>query len=264
MSRETAEIPIRRLPVLVRETRCGDGIASRELKIFCRRQNRWFGVQECTGCEHCQGFSLDPAGRHSTLECDWAATEETGAVKSAAHGDGSADTSPISEIMTKDVICVMDDLSVEELMRLFLERGISGVPVVDASGRAVGVVSKTDLVRQCYEEPRDEEDCRRPALQLHDSAGAEYDLGAGFHDVDLAGALVRDIMTPVAYTLRASTPIAQAAALMAFEGIHRLPITADTGGEIIGLLSALDVLRWLGESHAYLRHRDTGEDPVLA
>lgn len=254
---------VRRLPVMVREVRCGDGIASRELKIFCQNRDMWLSVQQCTNCSHCQGFSLDPSGRRSTLECSW-----DGPV-GELNGDVSlrdADHTPVSEIMTKDVVCVTDDLSIEELMRLFLERGISGVPVVDQSGRAVGVVSKTDLVRQSYEQPEHFEQPTPTALYLHDTSGAEYELERGFHDVELSGTYVRDIMTPIAYTLKAGTPIAQAAALMAFEGIHRLPITADGSGEgeIVGLLSALDVLRWLGEQHTYLRHRDLGDEALLA
>src|SRR4029079_18434500 len=59
-----------------------------------------------------------------------------------------ADRTPVSAIMTTDVICVQPDVSIESVTRLLLERGISGVPVVDADGVPVGLVSKTDLLRE--------------------------------------------------------------------------------------------------------------------
>lgn len=246
------------LRVLVREVRCGDGVAARELKVFCHRRQACVPVHECTGCTHCMGFSLDPTGRRSMLQCDWQKpASEPPPAPSTAEMKSLADRVPVSEIMTKDVVCVTDDLSLGELTRVFLDRGISGVPVVDALGRAIGVVSKTDLVRQAYEEPATAETRDSDlALEVYNEQGAPYELGAGFHDVETTRGQVRDVMTPVAYTLRASTSIAQAAALMAFEGIHRLPITADSSSEIIGLLSALDVLRWLGEQDAYLARHD--------
>src|SRR5215471_5981941 len=62
----------------------------------------------------------------------------------------SADLTPVSEIMAKDVVAVRPELRVEDLEELLLARGISGAPVIDDAGRPIGMVSKTDLVR-----PRD-------------------------------------------------------------------------------------------------------------
>lgn len=255
---------LRRLRVLVREVRCGDGVAARELRVFCHRRQMCIPVQQCCDCAHCLGFSLDPSGRRSTLQCDWQDAGHQPPLGNGVDGDtgldgrNPADTTPVSQIMAKEVVCVTDDLSLHELTRLFLDRGISGVPVVDARGRAVGVVSKTDLVRQSYEHPPEIQEQEPQPLTLHDRAGISYELDDSFHDVVMSTALVRDVMTPIAYTLRSSTSIAQAAALMAFEGIHRLPIIADAGTEVVGLLSSLDVLRWLAEQHAYLQQRDDG------
>lgn len=122
--------------------------------------------------------------------------------------------------MTTDVVCVSPDLPVEALAMLLLERGIGGVPVVDGDGVPIGVVSKTDLVR-----------ARR-----------------GLFD---AGTTVGDIMMALAFTLPAHESIARASALMAFEGVHRIPVVSDEG-KVAGLLSSLDVLRWLARHDGYL------------
>src|SRR5215469_13589420 len=52
------------------------------------------------------------------------------------------------DVMTTDVITVDPDTTVQALATLLAERGISGAPVVDASGRLVGVVSEGDLLHR--------------------------------------------------------------------------------------------------------------------
>jgi acetoin utilization protein AcuB len=53
----------------------------------------------------------------------------------------------VRDIMTEDPVTVAPDLTVEETAELLLEKKISGVPVVDAAGRIVGVITQTDLFR---------------------------------------------------------------------------------------------------------------------
>ena len=114
----------------------------------------------------------------------------------------------IGEVMTRDVVCVTPELGLEALRALFLDRRISGAPVLDANGFPIGVVSKSDLVR---EPPR---------------------------------ATVRDVMTLVAFTLEETRPLGDAIKLMAVEGVHRVVIV-DQSGRVVGMLSSLDVVRWL-------------------
>ena len=52
------------------------------------------------------------------------------------------------DIMTREVITVREDATVRELATLFLARNISGAPVVDATGRVIGVVTESDLIFQ--------------------------------------------------------------------------------------------------------------------
>jgi CBS domain-containing protein len=51
-------------------------------------------------------------------------------------------------------------------------------------------------------------------------------------------------MTPMSFTLNEDQSISKASALMAYEGIHRLPVV-DAAGKVVGLLSSLDILHWL-------------------
>lgn len=114
----------------------------------------------------------------------------------------------IGDVMTRDVVCVTPELGLEALRALFLDRHISGVPVLDANGFPIGVVSKSDLVR---EPPR---------------------------------ATVREVMTLIAFTLEETRPLADAIKLMVIEQVHRVVIV-DQSGRVVGMLSSLDLVRWL-------------------
>jgi CBS domain-containing protein len=121
-----------------------------------------------------------------------------------------------ASIMTKNVICVTGTWTLRELMVLLVDRDIGGVPVVDDSSRATGIVSKSDVVR--------------------------YLLEAG----TIEDATVADCMLPLAMTVTPSTPVARVAALMAWEGIHRLPVCGPAG-DVIGIVTTLDIARWLAK-----------------
>jgi CBS domain-containing protein len=129
-----------------------------------------------------------------------------------------AESTPISAIMTRDVFCVSPDATRSELMQLFLGKGISGVPVVDAEGRPLGVASKTDVLR-----------------------------GLGSEAAD---ARAKDIMTPVTLAMPEHASIARAAALMAYERVHRIVVVGPRG-DVVGLVSTIDVLRWLARDDGY-------------
>ena len=150
--------------------------------------------------------------------CDWRLPREGPAA-------GAASGVPVALLMSAHTVCVSPDLPAGDLRALLLERDLVGVPVVGEDGVPLGVASRTDLVR---------------ALD-----GAEELVP------DADGLKVADLMTPHAYTLPESAPVSQVAAFMAYKGIHCVPIVGGDG-TLVGVLSALDVLRWLGEREGYL------------
>ena len=54
----------------------------------------------------------------------------------------------VMDVMTTDVITIDPDMSVQAVAQFLSERGISGVPVVDAANRLVGIVSEGDLLHR--------------------------------------------------------------------------------------------------------------------
>ena len=121
---------------------------------------------------------------------------------------------PVSEVMSRRVTCVRPEMDAAEARGRILERGVSGAPVVDHWGRVVGMLSRSDLVEH------------------------EVTSEAGLRRVE-------DVMMPLIFSLPPEATVAQAAALMAYEGVHRIVIV-DRGGYLVGLVSSLDVARWLG------------------
>lgn len=148
----------------------------------------------------------------------------------------------VATIMTRSVTCVRPDVGIDLLAKLLLEHGVSGFPVVDGAGRPVGIVSKTDLLRYFHDHAGE--------VDPGDDDAVLAALGGGFHAVRVHGATVRDIMMPIVFALGEDAPIGRAAALMAGEGVHRLPIL-DPAGTVCGILSSMDIVRWLAVEAGY-------------
>jgi len=163
---------------------------------------------------------------------------------------GPAEATPVAEIMTRHVVTVPPEMSVEELTSILLERGISGAPVVDEKGRPLGIVSKTDLLRDHHNRGDSVEVSK---VELH-RGGVEAPLDPGLHVEPEPGPTVRSVMTPLAFALPENASVARASALMAVEVVHRV-VVVDESGKVSGILSSLDVLRWLARSEGYVLPR---------
>jgi CBS domain-containing protein len=150
--------------------------------------------------------------------------------------------------MTRRVLAVRPDVSLEALTGLFLDRDIGGAPVVDDGGRPIGVVSKTDLLRV----QRDSGDTREAVASGRQPSRGQLrvELGPGFH-AEALPRVVAEAMTRAAYTISENAPLTHAAALMAFEGVHRVPVVSEDG-RVAGMVTAIDILRWLAQQDGYL------------
>jgi CBS domain-containing protein len=147
------------------------------------------------------------------------------------------------DVMTADVLCVREDLTVRELAAFLGENQITGAPVIDAAGRLVGMVSVTDVAESDVERPELGGD-RCDALQLERSWAEHMEPGElrSFH-IEGDDLLVRDIMTPAVYAAPENTPVATLARTMVAGRIHRLLVTR--GGRVCGIVTSLDLLRLL-------------------
>ncbi len=153
----------------------------------------------------------------------------------------NADTA--ADLMTANPISIRAEASVAEAVALLTERGFSAAPVIDTAGRPVGVLSRADVLAH------DREALARGAAsdyyQRAQLALAENDAGAAEAAAHRAGAFrVGEIMTPVVLSVRPDTPARRVVEDMVGYQVHRL-FVVDDGGIMVGVISALDVLKRL-------------------
>jgi CBS domain-containing protein len=140
-----------------------------------------------------------------------------------------------SDVMTRNVITVSPDATVADAVELMLERGISGLFVVDANGVLVGVVTEGDLLR------RDELGTERRKswwLRLIASPGRQ---AADFTRTH--GRKVADVMTHDLISVDADGSLEEIVARMEEHRIKRVPVLQ--GDRMVGVVSRADLLRAL-------------------
>ena len=139
------------------------------------------------------------------------------------------------DIMRKKVVAVESWLTLPELSKLFLEKGISGAPVVDEVGAILGVVSQTDLVRTRREAPA--------GVPTYHTEFDDTARSAGLHFEELDQTRVEEIMTPGAISLDEMTPVERVAKVMIDSHIHRVIITR--GDKLAGIVTTMDMMHAL-------------------
>jgi CBS domain-containing protein len=147
------------------------------------------------------------------------------------------------DAMTSEVISVDPDTSVQALAALLSERGISGVPVVDADNRVVGIVSEGDLLHRVETgtERRPEPRARRRRSWWLDAIASDRELARDY--VKSHARTVRDIMTRDVVSVSDTTELTDIATLLETKGIKRVPVLRE--GKLVGIVSRANLVRAL-------------------
>jgi CBS domain-containing protein len=144
-----------------------------------------------------------------------------------------------AELMSPNPVSLRAAATVQEAVALLTDRGFSAAPVIDAAGRPVGVLSRTDLLVHEREQGRHatmswDADLESPLRPVHQGFSVEV--------VDPTR--VRDVMTPAVFTVGLHAPARAAVEQMLALKVHQL-FVVDREGALVGVISALDVLRHL-------------------
>jgi len=140
-----------------------------------------------------------------------------------------------SDLMVPNPISLRAEASAAEAMRLFTEEGITAAPVIDESGRPVGVISRSDLlIHKCVEQKQ------------HDG---EYFREASIESVDdvpkpMIPMTVQELMTPAVFAVSEDTPVSRVVSDMVGLRVHRLFVVAEDG-ILVGIITTMDVLKHL-------------------
>jgi CBS domain-containing protein len=147
------------------------------------------------------------------------------------------------DIMTTEVITVSPETRVSELALTLVGKNIGGVPVVDADGVLMGIVTQSDLVEraQKLELP--------PAINILDFHLYLQIPSHLFHKVQkILGVTVADIMSPEPVTVSPDTPVPQIAALMDRQKVHTIPVVEQN--KIVGIIGKMDLVRAVAREEA--------------
>jgi CBS domain-containing protein len=140
-----------------------------------------------------------------------------------------------SEVMTTEVISTAATAPVSEVARALLEHGISAMPVLDADGAPIGMVSEGDLVSRDELERVERRDWW---LKLIAEDGArDDDFLAKLRTTDRTAG---DVMAAPVITISEETELAEVARLLAQHHIKRVPVVKD--GRVVGIVSRADLL----------------------
>jgi CBS domain-containing protein len=144
----------------------------------------------------------------------------------------------VKDIMTKDIITVTPDAEVVKAAKILLEKRINGLPVVDDSGKVVGILCQSDLIAQQKSIPI-------PSLfTLLDGFMPLASMKRLDKEVEkIAAITVEQAMTPTPVTVDPDADIEDVARLMVDKNYHTLPVL--DGGKLVGIVGKEDILKTL-------------------
>ena len=121
------------------------------------------------------------------------------------------------DIMTRKVFTISPEASVQEAAQLLYQERISGVPVVNAGGGIIGIITEADIISKASRE----------------------------------GLRVADIMSHEIIAVTEDTPINEIALLLSERKIKRVPVLSE--GKLVGIVSRADIVHAVAEGHLILR-----------
>jgi CBS-domain-containing membrane protein len=142
------------------------------------------------------------------------------------------------DIMTRDIVTVTPETEIVEAAGILLKNRVNGLPVVDDTGKLVGILCQSDLIVQQKRIPV-------PSLfTLLESYVPLSSVKRIDKEVEkIAAITVKQAMTADPVTVSPETEIEDIAALMVDRKYHTLPVV--DGGRLVGVIGKEDVLKTL-------------------
>lgn len=140
------------------------------------------------------------------------------------------------DIMTRDVITVKPTTTIEELARIFIEKKVSGAPVVDDNDNVIGIVTENDLISQ-------NKRLHIPTvvrlfdafIMLESPSRIEKEIKK------IAAVTVADICVRDVITVAEDTPVEDIATIMSEKKVHLIPVVE--GKKVRGIIGKIDLIK---------------------
>jgi CBS domain-containing protein len=158
-----------------------------------------------------------------------------------------------SDVMTRNLVTVERGTPVAQAIHLMLDNQVSGLPVVDDTGKMVGILTEGDLLRRS-----------ETGTERHRPRWLEILMGPGRMAEDYVrthGRRVEEIMTRDLVTASGDTPLDEIVRLMERRRIKRVPVFE--GDALIGIVSRADLLRALAHALEKQAPATRGDSDIL-
>ncbi len=146
------------------------------------------------------------------------------------------------DIMTKEVITVTEDETLNDVLGLLSRHRFGGLPVVDKEGKIKGIISVTDIVH--YSEKIDVV----PLINLSGWISPYADPSSLFYlrkgQDAMHATTVGEVMRRKLFTAKEDKPLNEIAALMKRRRVNRVPIVDDEG-KVVGIVTRSDLVQGL-------------------
>jgi CBS domain-containing protein len=146
----------------------------------------------------------------------------------------------VEDIMTREVSSVTPDTSIQAAAKLMADRHVSGLPVIEADGRLVGIITDNDLILR--QKRRETMTWWRSLVSAPARLAREYRKAAG--------TTVSEVMTRSVLSISPVYEIQTAASILHNRGIRRLPVVRD--GRVVGIISRGDLVKALADNRPIL------------
>ena len=141
------------------------------------------------------------------------------------------------DIMTKEVITVNADDTIEKVAQLMLNHHVSGMPVVDGEGKLVGIISEGDLLIQ-------DKEIKAPAMTVF-LGGIIYLENPRRFNKELKRIIalkVSELMSQKVYSVGPEDPIEKVIKIMSEKEVNRVPVL-DDNKRVLGIISRQDIIK---------------------
>jgi len=145
------------------------------------------------------------------------------------------------DIMTTSVVTTRPDSSIRDIAVLLSRRQFSGLPVVDAEGRLLGIVSEGDLIHHSAIGADPKGKWWLDSLADPDAIARVYSKAHG--------QTASDVMVRHVSTISDEADLEAVAATLDTQGIKRIPVIRD--GRLVGIITRSDLVRALARANPY-------------
>ncbi|PID42689.1 MAG: histidine kinase [Proteobacteria bacterium] len=142
------------------------------------------------------------------------------------------------EIMTPHVKSVPESWTIQQFARFCSDNEISGSPVVDASGDIVGIATLKDIADFHFNANPSEAESQLTEEEQREARKLRMFL---FEEMQKMPVEVRDIMSPIVFSVDEESPIGDVAQQMMDEHLHRIFVTRDN--KVTGIITTYDLLK---------------------